>query len=178
MLTNGICKNKNLFKKKKYIEFPETLRYNRITQILLEDQTWCWFTRKKNLSFNEFAVPEDQSVKTKEKGKYRKILASCQWARINVKHESLVWFWWYINNPLYTYILDIYDLVCFGFDGISLIVGYLMSNPLYRYILNNLVCFGFDGISLIVGYLMSNPLYTYILNIYEMVLFSISNNSV
>ena len=29
--------------------------------------------------------------------------------------------------------------------------------------------FGFYGISIIVGYLMSNPLYTYILNIYALV---------
>ena len=28
---------------------------------------------------------------------------------------------------------------------------------------------GFDGISMIVGYLIPNPLYTYILNIYDLV---------
>ena len=39
-------------------------------------------------------------------------------------------------NPLYTYILDIYDFVRLGFYGISTIVGYLMPNPLYTYILN------------------------------------------
>ena len=46
-------------------------------------------------------------------------------------------------NPLYTYILNIYDLV--GFYGISTIVGYLMPNPLYTYILNiyDLVWLGF-----------------------------------
>ena len=55
--------------------------------------------------------------------------------------------------------------------GISTIVGYLMPNPLYTYILNiyNLVWFGFYGISTIVGYLMANPLYTYILNVYELI---------
>ena len=37
-------------------------------------------------------------------------------------------------NPLYTYILNIYDLI--WFCGISTIVGYLMLNPLYTYILN------------------------------------------
>ena len=57
-----------------------------------------------------------------------------------------------------------------GFYGISTIVGYLMPNPLYTYILN--ILFGlveFYGISTIVGYLMANPLYTYILNIYDLV---------
>ena len=57
------------------------------------------------------------------------------------------------------------------FDGISTIVGYLMPNPLYTYILNiyDLDWVGFYGISTIVGYLMPNPLYTYILNIYDLV---------
>ena len=75
-------------------------------------------------------------------------------------------------NPLYTYILDIYDLV--GFYGISNIVGYLMPNPsLYiniKYIW--FILMGFYGISTIVGYLMPNPLYKYILNIYDLVWFS------
>ena len=53
------------------------------------------------------------------------------------------------------------------FYGISTLVGYLMSNPLYTYILIYIGFgwVGFYGISTIVGYLMSNPLYTYILNI-------------
>ena len=51
-------------------------------------------------------------------------------------------------NPLYTYILNIYDLVwsgLVGFYGISTIVGYLTPNPLYTYILNiyDLVWLGF-----------------------------------
>ena len=37
-------------------------------------------------------------------------------------------------NPLYTYILNIYNLI--WFYDISTIVGYLMPNPLYTYILN------------------------------------------
>ena len=51
--------------------------------------------------------------------------------------------------------------------AISTIVGYLMPNPLYTYILNiyDLVWLDFNGISTIVGYLMPNPLYAYILNI-------------
>ena len=45
-------------------------------------------------------------------------------------------------NSLYTYILNIYDLV--WSYGISTIVGYLMPHPLYTYILNiyGLVWFG------------------------------------
>ena len=50
-----------------------------------------------------------------------------------------------------------------GFYGISTIVGYLMPNPLYTYILDIYDLVGFYGISTIVGYLMPNPLYTYIL---------------
>ena len=103
-----------------------------------------------------------------------------------------------MSNPLYTYILNIYDVAWLGlwrinhcwlfnvkstlyiyikyiwfvlvrFYGISTIVGYLMSNPLYTYILNLwFVLVRFYDISIIVGYLMSNPLYTYILNIYDL----------
>ena len=39
-------------------------------------------------------------------------------------------------NLLYTYILDIYDLVFVRFYSISIIVGYLMPNPLGTYILS------------------------------------------
>ena len=41
-------------------------------------------------------------------------------------------------NPVYTYILNIYDIWfgLVGFCGISTIVGYSMPNPLYTYILN------------------------------------------
>ena len=46
-------------------------------------------------------------------------------------------------NPLYTFILNIYDLV--WFYGLSTIVGYLMPNPLYTFILDmyDLVWLGF-----------------------------------
>ena len=64
---------------------------------------------------------------------------------------------------IYIYIyIYIYNLLV-GFYGISTIVGYLMSNPLYTYILN--VCFGLVGsydTSTTVGYLMLNPVFTYI----------------
>ena len=73
-------------------------------------------------------------------------------------------------NPLYTYILDIYDFV--WFYGISTIVGYLMPNPLYIYI--KYIWFGlvwFYGMSTIVGYLKPNPLNTYILDINDLVWF-------
>ena len=48
-------------------------------------------------------------------------------------------------NPLYTYILNIYDLVWLGFMAYQPFVGYLMPNPLYTYILNiyDLVWLGF-----------------------------------
>ena len=39
-------------------------------------------------------------------------------------------------NPLYTYLLDLYDWVLVGFYGISTIAGYLMPNPLYTYSLD------------------------------------------
>ena len=54
---------------------------------------------------------------------------------------------------LYSYILNKYDLVQLGFD-ISTFVHYLMLNPLIW----------FDSKSTIVGYLMPNPVYTYLLN--------------
>ena len=58
-----------------------------------------------------------------------------------------------------------------GFYGISTIVGYLMPNSVYTYILNisDLFWLGFNGISTIVGYLMPNSIYTHILNIYDLV---------
>ena len=122
----------------------------------------------------------------------------------------MIWFGgvlWHINHcrlfnaksSLYIYIKYIwFGLV--GFYGISTIVGYLMLNPRYTYILNiyglvgwvlwhinhcrlfnaksslyiyiKYIWFGlvgFYGISTIVGYLMLNPLYIYILNIYDLV---------
>ena len=56
------------------------------------------------------------------------------------------------------------------FSGTSIIVGYLMPNPLYTYI--KYIGFGlacFYGISTIVGYLMPNYVDTYILNAYDLV---------
>ena len=93
----------------------------------------------------------------------------------------MIWFgWvlWHINHcrlfnatsSLYIHIEYIlFGLV--GFYGISTIVGYLMPNPLYTYILNKYDLVWFYGISTIVGYLMPNPLYTYVLNIYDLVWF-------
>ena len=56
------------------------------------------------------------------------------------------------------------DLVLLGLMAHQPVVGYLMPNPLYKYISNiyDLVWFGFKGISTIVGYLMPDPLYIYI----------------
>ena len=67
----------------------------------------------------------------------------------------MIWFGWVLwhinycwlfnaNSSLYIYIEYIwFGLV--GFDGISTIIGYLMTNPLYTYMLNiyDLVWFGF-----------------------------------
>ena len=67
------------------------------------------------------------------------------------------------KSSLYIHIKYIgFGLV--GFYGISTTVGYLMPNPLYTYIVNiyDLVWFGFYGKSTLVGYLMPNPLYTYL----------------
>ena len=55
-----------------------------------------------------------------------------------------------------------------GFYDISTIVDYLMSNPLYTYILNIYGLVGFYGTSTFVGYLMPNPLYAYVLNMYNL----------
>ena len=54
-----------------------------------------------------------------------------------------------------------------GFYGISTIVGCLKPNPLYTYILNIYDLGGGYRISIIVDYLIANPLYTCILNIYD-----------
>ena len=73
-------------------------------------------------------------------------------------------------NPLYTYILNIYDLVQLGLWHINYCRLFNAKSSLYiytKYIWFGLV--GFYGISTIVGYLMPNPLYTYILNIYDLV---------
>ena len=81
----------------------------------------------------------------------------------------MIWFGcvlWHLNHcrlfntksSLYIYIRYI-GFGLFGFYGISTIVGYLMPNPLYTYILNiyDLVGLGFMGISTTVGYFMPNP---------------------
>ena len=56
----------------------------------------------------------------------------------------------------------------FEFYGISLIGAYLMPNFLYTYILNMYDLVWFYDISTIVGYLMPSPVYTYILEIYDL----------
>ena len=65
-------------------------------------------------------------------------------------------------NPLYTYILNIYDLVWLGFlwhNNHCRLFNVKSSLYIYiKYIWFSLV--GFYGITTIVGYLMSNPLYT------------------
>ena len=65
----------------------------------------------------------------------------------------LVWVLWHINH-------------CRLFNAKSSIYIYI-----YIYIQFGLV--GFYGISTIVGYFMSNPIYTYILNILDLVSFNL-----
>ena len=52
-------------------------------------------------------------------------------------------------------------MIWFGFIDISTTVGYSMPNPLYSYILNTYDLVWFDGISTIVHYSMPNFLYIY-----------------
>ena len=70
-------------------------------------------------------------------------------------------------NPLYTYILDIYDLVWFGHINHCRLFNTKFSLYIYIRYIYDLVWF--DGIATIVDYLMPNSLYTYILNIYDLV---------
>ena len=77
-----------------------------------------------------------------------------------------------MSNPLYTCILNIYNLVWFGFMAYQHCRLFNAKSSLYIYI--KYIWFGlvwFYGISTIVGYLMPNSLYTYILNIYDLVWF-------
>ena len=49
-------------------------------------------------------------------------------------HKTIVGY--LMANPVYAYILNIYDLVWCVFYGISIIEGYLLPNLFYPYILN------------------------------------------
>ena len=70
-------------------------------------------------------------------------------------------------------IVTIVDyLVWIGVDwlyGISSLVGYLMPNSHYTYILDIYYLVWLYGISTIVSYLLPNSLGTFILNIYDLV---------
>ena len=73
-----------------------------------------------------------------------------------------------VKSSLYVYIrYKWFDLVVF-YD-ISTIVGYLMPNPLYTYILDIYGLVWFGGISTNVGYLIPNPFYTYTSDINDLV---------
>ena len=72
-------------------------------------------------------------------------------------------------NPLDTYTLNIYDLVGWVLWHINHYRLFNAKSSLYIYIKYIWFCLvGFYGISTIVGYLMPNPLYAYILNIYDL----------
>ena len=82
-----------------------------------------------------------------------------------------------MSNPLYTYTVNIYYLVWLGLTVYQPYRLLNVKSSLYiyiKYILFGLV--GSYGISPIVGYLMSNPLYTYTLNIYYLVWFGLTVN--
>ena len=75
-------------------------------------------------------------------------------------------------NPLYTYILDVYDLVWFGWVLWHINDCRWFNTKSFLYIYTKYIWFslvGFYGISTIVGDLILNPFYTYILNIYDLV---------
>ena len=92
----------------------------------------------------------------------------------------MIWFaWvlWHINHcrlfyaifSLYIYIKYIW-FGLLGFYGISTIVGYLMPNSLYIYILNiyDLVWLGFMANQRLYLFNAKSSLYIYILNIYNL----------
>ena len=72
-------------------------------------------------------------------------------------------------NPLYTYILDMiwFGWVLWHINHCRLFNAKFYLCIYIRYIWFGLV--GFYGTSTIVGYLMPNPLYTYILGMYDLV---------
>ena len=83
--------------------------------------------------------------------------------------SSLVWFYG-ISNPfgsfnaesfLYLYIRYIWFALV-GFYGISTLVGYLIPNNFYTYIINIYDLIWFGGISTLVGHLIPNYFYAYI----------------
>ena len=81
---------------------------------------------------------------------------------------------YFMPNSLYKYILNIYDLVWFGWVLWHINHCWLFNAKFSLYIYIKYIWFGmlwFYGISIIVGYLMPNSLYTYILNIYDLVWF-------
>ena len=75
---------------------------------------------------------------------------------------GLVWFYdiltivgYLMSNPLYTYILNIYDLILWHINHCRL---FNAKSFLYIWIYIWFVLVGFYGISTIEGYLMPNPL--------------------
>ena len=69
-----------------------------------------------------------------------------------------------MSNPLSTYILNIYDLFCLDLWHINHCWLFNAKSSLHIYIYIKYIygLVGFYGISTIIGYFMSNPLYTYI----------------
>ena len=76
-------------------------------------------------------------------------------------------------NPLYTYISNIYDWVLLHINHCRLFNAKSFLYIYIEYIWFGLV--RFYGISTITGYLMSNPVYTYILDIYDLLTYFVVN---
>ena len=73
-------------------------------------------------------------------------------------------------NPLYTYISNIYDLVCWAWWHINHCRLFNAKSSLYIYIYIYITWPGWlHGISTVVDYLRPNLLYTYILIIHDLV---------
>ena len=73
-------------------------------------------------------------------------------------------------NPVYTYVLDIYDLVWLGFIAYQRCGLFNAKLSLYTYIKYiGFPLVKFYHISTIVDYLMSNPIDVDVLNIYDLV---------
>ena len=114
------------------------------------------------------APPPCLGVVTSEKGAFRSPTTTV--ANFTFTYGISTTVGYLMPNPVYSYILNIYDLVWLGLWHIYHCRSFNDKSSLYiyiKYIWFSLVVF--YGISTIVGYLMTNPVYTYILNIYNLV---------
>ena len=78
ILPNGIFTNQNLPQRMKRLKFFEILKYKQITQSWLEYQTYCRFTRKRNMLSCRFCRSHSPPSENKRERKDRQILEPCQ----------------------------------------------------------------------------------------------------